>query len=236
MVDSEADTEELPPTPPAKPPAPQKRKAAKPVQQLDLEAAAEAGDCSGSGSEDEKDAATDGGVAEKKGGKRPSRQRVFLTKSAMETLSNPKTGAYKLMPQDMECSRQIRMFALAARRERNSPYIKNGSIEVELQDGSIHTLPVNGRSAPRYPGAAALRGKVLLQTAQKIGISAASASFFKDFGFGAKTALGILKASGQCVRDAESERAALMTQAQDQIADLSLAGPPEDSPSSSSSQ
>ena len=54
--------------------------------------------------------------------------------------------------------------------------------------------------------------------------------------FGAKTALNILKASGQSVRDAESERAALMTQAQDQIADLSLAGPPEDSPSSSSSQ
>lgn len=153
------------------------------------------------------------------------RPRVFLTKSAMETLVNPSTHAYKLQPADLECSRQLRMFAIAARREKNSPYVKNGSIEVETADGKVYPLPINGRNAPRYPGAAALRGRVLLSSAQKAGVHAASSSFFKDFGFGAKTAIQLLKSSGQNVRDAEQEKKELHSLLDEGVKDLEIEPP-----------
>lgn len=171
----------------------------------------------------EEDGKVGGDGAEKPAKKQQQqRPRVYLAKSAMETLVNPATHAYLLQPADLECSRQLRMFAIAARREKNSPYVKNGSIEVETADGKVFPLPVNGRNAPRYPGAAALRGRVLLASAQKAGVHAASSSFFKDFGFGAKTAIQLLKQSGQNVRDAEQEKKELHSLLNEGVQDLAI--------------
>lgn len=152
--------------------------------------------------------------------KKPNKPRVFLSTAAMETLVNPKTKAYQITLEDLQCPRQLRMFAVAARRDEQSPYVKNGNIEVETKDGEVFPLPLNGRQAPRYPGASKLRGRVLLQSATKAGINAYSPAFFKDFGYGAKTSKALLESAGRSVRSATEERNRMLALLEDPVKDL----------------
>jgi uncharacterized protein YijF (DUF1287 family) len=108
-----------------------------------------------------------------------------LTDDAMKALSDPVTKAYKMRPDDLRCSRQLRLFAYTARKNPKLGYLDKNTIKVQAGDITV-MMPVNGRNVPRYNGAAKLRGDMLLKAADKISIGdlARSNSFLRDFGFG----------------------------------------------------
>lgn len=120
---------------------------------------------------------------------RKRRCRVFkpMIAEAMKEVFDA-DGSYILGARD-PFNRKIRHAIKTARLMPNvdNPYIHDGYFHI-LHDAEIHRVPINGRSAKRFEGAAMARGLEATQALDRVGIDKVTLSFMNDLGFGSTAA------------------------------------------------
>lgn len=112
----------------------------------------------------------------------------------MAQLFDDESVAYILTMYD-PYNRRLRHVIRSARAHNgrdDSPFIVENTFRV-LKDGTVYSLPINGRNASRYEGAAMDRGMKVMRVADELQLSNVGVCFLNDLGFGSAIARKILQ-------------------------------------------